>query len=100
MNSHERFTNWLEGLLDACKNKPTGQHIKDIRKKLEGLKSEERAAEILKGQEALAPVAHPTQTFGLTTVPTVNTEKFLEDDFQAAIEKSKNASTMEELFEK
>ena len=46
MNSHERFTNWLEGLLDACKNKPSVQHIKDIRKKLEGLKSEARAAEV------------------------------------------------------
>ena len=34
MNSHERFTNWLEGLLDACKNKPTPQHVKDIRKKI------------------------------------------------------------------
>ena len=48
MNSHERFTNWLEGLLDACKNKPTPQHVKDIRKKIESLKSEDRAAEVLK----------------------------------------------------
>lgn len=98
MNSHERFTNWLEGLLDACKNKPTAQHVKDIRKKLESLKSEERAAEILRSQDSPQPPIHAIPTFGLTTVPNGSPEKFLEDDFQAAIEKSKNASTMEELF--
>ena len=99
MNSHERFTNWLEGLLDACKNKPTAQHVKDIRKKMESLKSEERAAEILKSQDSTLPPVQAITTFGLTTVPNGAPEKFLEDDFQAAIEKSKNASTMEELFE-
>lgn len=99
MNSHERFTNWLEGLLDACKNKPTTQHVKDIRKKMESLKSEERAAEILRSQETTPPLVHAMPTFGLTTVTNGAPEKFLEDDFQAAIEKSKNASTMEELFD-
>ena len=95
MNSHERFTNWLEGLLDACKNKPSVQHIKDIRKKLEGLKSEARAAEVLSTPIA----ARPFSTFGLTTITDGTQEKFIEDDFQKAIEKTKNASTMEELFE-
>jgi ribosome-interacting GTPase 1 len=93
MNSHERFTNWLEGLLDACKNKPTPQHVKDIRKKLESLKSEERANEVLRNQSSL-----PFSTFSLTKEVGDEPEKFLEDDFQTAIEKSKNASTMEELF--
>lgn len=93
MNSHERFTNWLEGLLDACKNKPTPQHVKDIRKKLESLKSEERANEVLRNQPSL-----PFSTFSLTKEVGDEPEKFLEDDFQTAIEKSKNASTMEELF--
>lgn len=98
MNSHERFTNWLEGLLDACKNKPTAQHVKDIRKKMESLKSEERAAEILRVQEAPQAPFQAITTFGLTSVPNGAPEKFLEDDFQAAIEQGKNASTMEELL--
>jgi hypothetical protein len=98
MNSHERFTNWLEGLLDACKNKPTPQHVKDIRKKLESLKNEELAAEMLRSH-GIVQAATPTfQTFGLGTLPDESPEKFLEDDFKTAIEKSKNASTMEELF--
>ncbi len=94
MNSHERFTNWLEGLLDACKNKPTAQHVKDIRKKLESLKSEERAAEVLGRQTSPVQVT----TFALGQAPEGSTEKFLDDDFQKAIEKNKAASTMEELF--
>jgi hypothetical protein len=95
MNSHERFTNWLEGLLDACKNKPTPQHVKDIRKKLESLKSEERAAEVLNRQ--VSPVQ--VTTFALGQTPEGGSEKFLDDDFQKAIEKNKAATTMEELFE-
>ena len=96
MNSHERFTNWLEGLLDACKNKPTPQHVKDIRKKIESLKSEDRAAEVLRNQT----IVPSFPTFSLSTNPVEGiSEKFLEDDFQTAVEKSKHASTMDELFE-
>jgi len=96
MNSHEKFTNWLEGLLDACKNKPTVQHVKDIRKKLESLKVEERAASILN----LQVPSFKNPTFGLGQAQEGAVEKFIDDDdFQRAIEKNKAASTMEELFE-
>jgi len=96
MNSHEKFTNWLEGLLDACKNKPTVQHVKDIRKKLENLKVEERAANILN----LQVPSFRNPTFGLGQAQEGSVEKFIDDDdFQRAIEKNKTASTMEELFE-
>ena len=57
------------------------------------MKSEERANEVLRNQSSL-----PFSTFSLTKEVGDEPEKFLEDDFQTAIEKSKNASTMEELF--
>ena len=34
MNTAQDFVNWLEGFLDACKNSPTPQQIREVRKKM------------------------------------------------------------------
>lgn len=109
MNTPENFINWLEGFLDACKNKPTAQQIKEIRKKISELSLDVRVTHNRSTGEIYTPLwntqngavsADHFPTIGL--VPPGSTEPNngpLDEEFMAEIEKRKSATTMDELFD-
>lgn len=108
MNTAQDFVNWLEGFLDACKNSPTPQQIKEVRKKIAALPStkDSRLASRITG-EVYNPLwntstgAVPTDHFStISLVPlgsNIPNNGPLDDEFLKAIEENKTASTMEEL---
>jgi hypothetical protein len=101
MNTPENFINWLEGFLDACKNKPTAQQIKEIRKKISDLRSTngEMYTALWNSQVEPSPVkAFPTITLVQPGVDVPNNGS-LDEEFMAEIERKKSASTLDELFE-
>jgi hypothetical protein len=101
MNTNENFINWLEGFLDACKNKPSAQQIKEIRKKLSEVKnSSEPAYHALWSSNVEPRPINSFPTIGL--VPPGSTEPNngpLDEAFMEEIEKRKSATTMDELFD-
>jgi hypothetical protein len=109
MNTPENFINWLEGFLDACKNKPTAQQIKEIRKKISEISVDVKVMRHLSKGEIYTPLwniqngevpADHFPTIGL--VPPGSTEPNngpLDEEFMAEIEKRKSATTMDELFD-
>ena len=91
MTNSEKFINWLEGYLDACKNTLDSNQVKVIRKKLKDCSF----------QSTTTPFTYPplipiyddrNQTLSHSTY--VADQEFLKE-----IEKNKNASTMEDLQE-
>ena len=108
MTTSEDFVNWLEGFLDACKNSPSPQQIKEVRKKILSLPSvKDRVAINRATGEMYTPLwnssasAIPADHFStITLVPpgsTIPNNGSLDEEFIKAVEESKNASTMEEL---
>jgi hypothetical protein len=92
MERSEKFINWLEGFLDASKNKINPTQVKEIRKKIKEYHEQEK--------NDLMPIYDTLSTWGQfeggalrNTVkePEVNAEYLKE------IEKNKAAATMEEL---
>ena len=81
MGASEKFINWLEGYLDACKNTLNPAQVREIRKKL---------VEVRKESTSLIPLYDSGFGSNLNN-HTVN------EEFIKAIEKNKHASTMEEL---
>ena len=110
MNTPENFINWLEGFLDACKNNPTPQQIKEIRKKISALPvSRERHSITRSTEETYSPLwnakiepvsASQFSTIGLVTPGSeIPNNGQLDEAFVAEIEKRKSATTMDELFD-
>jgi hypothetical protein len=108
MNTPESFINWLEGFLDACKNKPSAQQIKEIRKKISELPTtSDRTVHSRVTGEVYTPLWNnqvdpvPADHFPTITLvqPDVNIPNNgpLDEEFIAAVERNKSASTMEEL---
>jgi hypothetical protein len=108
MNTAQDFVNWLEGFLDACKNSPSPQQIKEVRKKMAALPSTKltglasrSTGEVYNPLWNTSTGAVPADHFPtITLVPPgseIPNNGSLDEDFLKAIEEGKNASTMEEL---
>ena len=108
MNTPQDFVNWLEGFLDACKNSPTPQQIKEVRKKITALPlSKDKFAINRSTGEVYQPLWSPTAESKsadffstISLVPpgsNIPNNGPLDDEFLKAIEENKSASTMEEL---
>jgi hypothetical protein len=94
MQNSATFVNWLEGFLDGCGNTPSPKQMKEIRKRL---------SEISNSTNEMIPMWE-TNKMGTVTLTQPLSQKFgknpeANEEFLQAIEESKNASTMEELFE-
>ena len=110
MNTPENFINWLEVFLDASKNNPTPQQIKEIRKKISALPSRNSGQSV---SRSTGELYNPLWNTTITPIPADNFSTIglvppgseipnngpLDEEFIAAIEKNKSASTMEELFD-
>ena len=94
MNNSEKFINWLEGYLDACKNTLDVTQVKIIRKKIK-----ECSSRVATG--IIQPPVHYTYTGNaIPLYDSFNQSSHeMDPDFLKEIEKNKNASTMEELTE-
>jgi hypothetical protein len=108
MNTPQDFVNWLEGFLDACKNSPTPQQIKEVRKKIAALPtSKDRVAINRSTGEVYTPLWSPSAESKhadffstISLVPpgsNLPNNGPLDEEFLKAIEDNKTASTMEEL---
>lgn len=87
MEASERFINWLEGYLDASKNKIGPGQVREIRKKI---------AEYHKAcSQNLIPLWDSAT--GIFTPNTKSNNSMLNEEFLKEVEKAKSASTMEEL---
>jgi len=113
METPEKFLNWLEGYLDASNNTLSTKQVRDIRKKM----SDVNASYTINYQPTTFSLVQPdsrsTSTFEAPIVPlydSANTtsthtikntplSETIDEDFLAAIEKNKNVSSIEELFE-
>ena len=80
MEKSEKFINWLEGMLDASKNKLNSSQVKEIRKKIK----------VYHTEDDLRFLIEPHHELPLNSV---KNEEFLKE-----IEKNKHASTMEDLY--
>ena len=94
MQNQTMFVNWLEGFLDGCGNTPNAKQMKEIRKRL---------SEISKTQ-AMIPMWETNPMVGTISLEQPLSSNFakneqVNEEFLQAIEESKNASTMEELFQ-
>lgn len=81
MTHSEKFINWLEGYLDACKNSLSPAQIREIRKKLNETRNTT--------SNQIMPIYDAYST-------TLNNYQ-MDEEFIKAIEENKNASTLEEL---
>jgi hypothetical protein len=89
MNNHITFLSWLEGFLDATKNKLTAPQIREIRKKIDEVK-----------RNTPKPSSQSfslDEDFEIYAIPDVENNPEVNDEFLKEIERRKNASTMEEL---
>ena len=80
MKNAEHFINWLEGYLDASKNKLDSSQVREIRKKISSYRTE--------SVNTIIPLYSGT---------TYSTNSTLNEEFIKEIDKNKNASTMEAL---
>ena len=99
MNNPEKFINWLEGYLDACKNTLDINQVKIIRKKIKECSS--KIATGINYGPITSIGSSPYTSIG-SSIPlydSLNQSSTYEMDpeFLKEIEKNKNASTMEEL---
>lgn len=80
MEKSEKFINWLEGMLDASKNKLNSSQVKEIRKKIKEYHTKDDIRFLME------PGSHDLP------LNSIKNEEFLKE-----IEKNKHASTMEDL---
>lgn len=108
MNTAQDFVNWLEGFLDACKNAPSPQQVKEIRKKVSSLPKVEDKFRINRSTgEMYTPLwSNGPDPLPVDHFPTISlvppgsnlpNNGPLDEEFLKAIEENKTASTMEEL---
>jgi hypothetical protein len=92
MTNSEKFINWLEGYLDACKNTLDSTQVKIIRKKIK-----ECSTKVVTG------ITYSPYTYTGTSVPLYDSfnqsSHEMDPEFLKEIEKNKTASTMEDLQE-
>jgi hypothetical protein len=81
MTQSEKFINWLEGYLDACKNSLTPAQIREVRKKLNETRKD--------SSNQIVPI-YDNYVAHTNNYP-------VDEEFIKAIEENKNASTLEEL---
>jgi hypothetical protein len=91
MNNSEKFINWLEGYLDACKNTLDINQVKIIRKKIK-----ECSSKIASGI-TYGPFTSIGSSIPLYDSLNQSSTYEMDPEFLKEIEKNKNASTMEEL---
>lgn len=84
-----KFINWLEGYLDASKNKVTPNQVKEIRKKI----AEYR---VQRERELIPLWDNSYDGIPLNSFNSLN-KSAAHEEFLNEISKNKNASTMEEL---
>jgi len=108
MDTTQDFVNWLEGFLDACKNTPSPQQVKEIRKKISALpKSKDRFQVNRASGEVYTPLWNsnsgpvPADHFSTITLVQPDSDRpnngSLDEEFIKAVNNNKTASTMEEL---
>ena len=109
----DSLINWIEGYLDACKNKPNPNQVKEIRKKIEEYRKPNPLFTITPGTTSPyyggtqlltdTPVYQYTAGSGTpipfagTTVSNSSSVSQENDEIHELIEKAKRATTMEEL---
>lgn len=106
MNTPQDFVSWLEGFLDACKNSPTTQQIKEVRKKISMLSLNPNTLSKPTGEIYKSLWSQNVEPKSSEFFPTISlvppssnipNNGPLDEEFIKAVEKSKTASTMEEL---
>lgn len=107
----DSLINWVEGYLDACKNKPNPNQVKEIRKKIEEYRKPSplfSSTGTWGSQYGGTQLLTDTPVYGVptgtsfppvagTTVSNSSVVSQENDEFYELIEKSKRATTMEEL---
>jgi len=96
MERSEKFINWLEGFLDASKNKINSGQVREIRKKIKEYHDQERN-DIIPIYDTLAGLSNSGYGDLLNTSVIKESEKNAE--YLKEIEKNKAASTMEQLVD-
>jgi hypothetical protein len=102
MTDSEKFINWLDGYLDACKNNVRPAQVRHIKKKIKDCLA------LNKNTSNVGPLWHTTTnpldaidyTAGSSVTTNIlydSTTQPVSDEFLEEIEKNKNASTMEDL---
>jgi hypothetical protein len=94
MENSEKFINWLEGFLDASKNRLNSSQIREIRKKIKDYHEQEK--------NELTPIYDSLSNWGNIPLNGFSKTDFIKKteenaEYLKEIEKNKNASTMEEL---
>jgi hypothetical protein len=91
METSEKFINWLEGYLDACKNKLTIPQVKEIRKKI----TEYHVAR----ESDLLPLWDSTYPGAVSLKGAYNSfnNTAVNEEYLKEVERNSKASTMEEL---
>jgi hypothetical protein len=84
METADKFINWLEGYLDASKNRLEPGQVREIRKRITSYHKETREVTIPLWDSAYAAAFN-----------TPNNQ--LNEEFIREVEKNKNASTMEDI---
>jgi hypothetical protein len=84
-----KFINWLEGYLDASKNKVTPNQVKEIRKKIAEYRVQQE-------RELIPLWDNSYDGIPLNSFNSLN-KSAAHEEFLNEISKNKNASTMEEL---
>ena len=91
MQTPVTFVNWLEGFLDGCGNTPTPKQMKEIRKRLSEISQTQAMVPMWETNPMTIALEQPLS-------PNFGKNEQVNEEFLQAIEESKNASTMEELF--
>lgn len=92
------FVSWLEGFLDGCGNTPNPKQMKEIRKRLSEISSTQELVPMW-STHPIGGAQIPTVTLAQPLSPEFGKNPEVNEEFLQAIEDSKNASTMDELFE-
>jgi hypothetical protein len=97
--THQDFIKWLEGYLDATKNKLTQVQVREIRKKMDSIHSNTQ----IYPSYPTYPIYDPYQVTCTTGTTLTNngfeneTNNEEDSDFMEAINANKEASTLEDL---
>ena len=92
MKTSEKFINWLEGYLDACKNVLDTSQVKIIRKKIKECQDSHTPSSIT--------FQSSTATGSSGIIPLYDSQiTTIDQNFLEEVERNKNISTLDELFE-